>query len=144
MTLWKAAVELVDEDDAKVRVGELGLQGGGCKEGAVHRVGAVLYQAQPQTLNRLGVQVLLNTAVECCPNQVELWLALAKLESYENAKKVRQGKRAQGGLPTGVVWERGVLRKCEQRWGVAVLNGLPPNQVERKGTRQPPLGAQVK
>ena len=49
------------------------------------------------------MQVLLNTAVDCCPNQVELWLALAKLESYENAKKVRQGKRTQGGLLNGVM-----------------------------------------
>ena len=29
--------------------------------------------------------------MECCPNQTELWLALAKLETYENAKKVRAG-----------------------------------------------------
>ena len=33
-------------------------------------------------------QVMLDRAVECCPNQTELWLALAKLETYENAKKV--------------------------------------------------------
>jgi hypothetical protein len=33
--------------------------------------------------------VLLSRAVECCPTHVELWLALAKLESYDNAKKVR-------------------------------------------------------
>jgi len=31
---------------------------------------------------------MLDRAVECCPNQTELWLALAKLETYENAKKV--------------------------------------------------------
>jgi hypothetical protein len=49
--LWKAAVELASEDDARV---------------------------------------LLSRAVECCPTHVELWLALAKLESYDNAKKVRQ------------------------------------------------------
>lgn len=36
------------------------------------------------------VQVMLDRAVECCPNQVDLWLALAKLETYENAKKVRR------------------------------------------------------
>lgn len=35
-------------------------------------------------------RVLLSRAVECCPTHVELWLALAKLESYDNAKKVRQ------------------------------------------------------
>lgn len=47
--LWKAAVELASEEDARV---------------------------------------LLSRAVECCPTHVELWLALAKLETYENAKKV--------------------------------------------------------
>lgn len=47
--LWKAAVELASEGDARV---------------------------------------LLSRAVECCPTHVELWLALAKLESYDNAKKV--------------------------------------------------------
>lgn len=47
--LWKAAVELATEEDARV---------------------------------------LLSRAVECCPAHVELWLALAKLESYDNAKKV--------------------------------------------------------
>jgi pre-mRNA-processing factor 6 len=26
--------------------------------------------------------------VECCPQHTELWLALAQLESYENARKV--------------------------------------------------------
>ena len=49
MRLWKAAIELVDADNAKL---------------------------------------LLSRAVECCPNQVDLWLALAKLETYEQAKKV--------------------------------------------------------
>lgn len=48
--MWKAAVELASEEDARV---------------------------------------LLSRAVECCPTHVELWLALAKLESYDNAKKVR-------------------------------------------------------
>lgn len=28
-------------------------------------------------------------AVECCPQHVELWMALARLETYENARKVR-------------------------------------------------------
>ena len=32
---------------------------------------------------------MLGRAVECCPTAVELWLALAKLETYENARKVR-------------------------------------------------------
>jgi hypothetical protein len=33
-------------------------------------------------------RVLLSRATECCPTHVELWLALAKLENYANAKKV--------------------------------------------------------
>ena len=33
-------------------------------------------------------KILLGRAVECCPLSVELWLALAKLEDYENARKV--------------------------------------------------------
>ncbi len=49
MRLWKAAVELAEEDDARI---------------------------------------LLSRAVECCPQAVELWLALARLETYENARKV--------------------------------------------------------
>jgi hypothetical protein len=32
--------------------------------------------------------LLLSHAVECIPTSVEMWLALAKLETYENAKKV--------------------------------------------------------
>ena len=35
-----------------------------------------------------------HTAVECCPLSVELWLALAKLEDYENARKVRDAWNA--------------------------------------------------
>lgn len=42
----------------------------------------------------VAVQVMLDRAVECCPNQVDLWLALAKLETYENAKKVRSNTSA--------------------------------------------------
>eukprot|EP00731_Ephydatia_muelleri_P010132 Em0005g718a len=33
-------------------------------------------------------RILLTRAVECCPLSVELWLALAKLEDYENARKM--------------------------------------------------------
>jgi pre-mRNA-processing factor 6 len=31
---------------------------------------------------------MLSRAVECCPQSVELWLALARLETYDNARKV--------------------------------------------------------
>ena len=33
-------------------------------------------------------RILLARAVECCPSSTELWLALARLETYENARKV--------------------------------------------------------
>jgi pre-mRNA-processing factor 6 len=56
--LWKAAVELAREEDARL---------------------------------------MLSRAVECCPQHVELWLALARLESYDNAKKVGWGGVGWGG-----------------------------------------------
>ncbi len=37
-------------------------------------------------------------AVECCPQHVELWLALARLESYDNARKVLN--KARQAIPT--------------------------------------------
>ena len=33
-------------------------------------------------------RVLLHKAVECIPSNIELWLALAKLETYDKAKAV--------------------------------------------------------
>lgn len=48
-------------------------------------------------------RLLLSRAVECCPQHVELWLALAKLETYENAKKVLN--KARQAVPTDTsVW----------------------------------------
>ena len=41
-------------------------------------------------------RVLLSRAVECCPQHVELWLALARLETYENARAVLNQARARG------------------------------------------------
>lgn len=38
-------------------------------------------------------RVMLTRAVECVPHSVDMWLALARLETYENAKKVH-GRRA--------------------------------------------------
>lgn len=37
---------------------------------------------------------MLTRAVECVPRAVELWLALARLEDYENAKRVLNKVRA--------------------------------------------------
>lgn len=36
--------------------------------------------------------------MECCPTSVELWLALARLETYENARKVLN--KARENIPT--------------------------------------------
>lgn len=44
------------------------------------------------------VCILQSRAVECCPQHVELWLALARLESYENARKVLN--KARQAIPT--------------------------------------------
>ncbi|PIO30272.1 hypothetical protein AB205_0028180, partial [Aquarana catesbeiana] len=41
---------------------------------------------------------MLSRAVECCPTSVELWLALARLETYENARKVLN--KARENIPT--------------------------------------------
>lgn len=38
--------------------------------------------------NAEDARIMLTRAVECCPLSVELWLALARLETYENARKV--------------------------------------------------------
>lgn len=41
---------------------------------------------------------MLSRAVECCPTSVEVWLALARLESYDNARKVLN--KARESIPT--------------------------------------------
>lgn len=41
---------------------------------------------------------MLSRAVECCSQSVELWLALANLETYEEARKVLN--RARKNIPT--------------------------------------------
>jgi len=42
-------------------------------------------------------------AVECCPDQADLWIALVRLETYDNAKKVLN--RAVAALPTEpLIW----------------------------------------
>lgn len=43
-------------------------------------------------------RILLSRAVECCNTSVELWLALARLETYENARKVLN--KARENIPT--------------------------------------------
>lgn len=41
---------------------------------------------------------MLYKAVECVPSSIELWLALAKLETYEKAQEVLN--RARDAIPT--------------------------------------------
>ncbi|XXG85542.1 hypothetical protein AAC387_Pa11g0601 [Persea americana] len=52
----------------------------------------LLLKSVTQTVVKLAneedARLLLSRAVECCPLHVELWLALARLETYEQAKKV--------------------------------------------------------
>lgn len=43
-------------------------------------------------------KVMLSRAVECCPTSVELWLALARLENYENARRVLN--KARENIPS--------------------------------------------
>ena len=54
--------------------------------------GRLLLKSVTQTVvelaNEEDARLLLSRAVECCPLHVELWLALARLETYEQAKKV--------------------------------------------------------
>lgn len=47
-------------------------------------------QAAVELASEDDARILLSRAVECCPQHVELWLALARLETYENARKVRR------------------------------------------------------
>lgn len=74
MRIWKAAVELEEEDDARI---------------LLSRAGAFLHGLK---------NYIVIFPVECCPGSTELWLALAKLETYENARKVLN--KARENIPT--------------------------------------------
>jgi pre-mRNA-processing factor 6 len=46
---------------------------------------------------------MLARAVECVPHSVDMWLALARLETYENARKVLN--QAREAIPTDLaIW----------------------------------------
>ena len=47
-----------------------------------------LWKLAVEMENAEDARIMLTRAVECCPLSVELWLALARLETYENARKV--------------------------------------------------------
>lgn len=123
--LWKAVVEISEEDDARVLLVGAGLflpaSGSGTQEegrppaccllgsgylacrcwlpkqqplfaawtrvlGASHLLASMLPLSRPPSLCR--PPYVQSRAVECCPQHVELWMALARLETYENARKV--------------------------------------------------------
>ncbi len=48
-----------------------------------------LWKAAVEQETPEDARILLARAVECVPTSVELWLALARLETYDNAKKAR-------------------------------------------------------
>lgn len=73
----------------------------------VHRWAAV-FSLGTTAFDRPGraPPALQSRAVECCPQHVELWLALARLETYENARKVLN--KARQAVPTSAeVWITG-------------------------------------
>lgn len=47
-----------------------------------------LWKVAVELEHRDDARIMLSRAVECCPHSTELWLALAKLEDYHNARKV--------------------------------------------------------
>lgn len=88
--LWKAAVELEeDPEDARVmltRAVECALQLPALVGDARLGADAVVGLARWRYASGLGI-----------PDNVDLWLALARLESYEKARKVRAMAPANGG-----------------------------------------------
>lgn len=53
--------------------------------------------------------------MECCPTSVELWLALARLETYDNARKVLN--KARENVPTDrQIWV--TAAKLEEAHGI--------------------------
>lgn len=47
-----------------------------------------LWKAAVELEDTEDARIMLSRSVECCPLSTELWLALAKLETYTNARKV--------------------------------------------------------
>lgn len=68
-------------------------------------------------------------AVECCPQHVELWLALARLETYENARKVLN--KARQAVPTSAeVWVTGAWDGAGRGGAALCRRGHPAGQAE--------------
>mmetsp|Transcript_23097 Transcript_23097/g.56930 ORF Transcript_23097/g.56930 Transcript_23097/m.56930 type:complete len:966 (-) Transcript_23097:92-2989(-) len=87
VSLWMRASELEQEDKAKRRVLRRALE--------LIPDSERLWKAAVELEEKESARVLLSRAVEdgCCPLSVDLWLALARLEDYSNAKKVLNDAR---------------------------------------------------
>lgn len=80
--LWMQAARLETDDAAKRRVLRKALER---NSGSVR-----LWKAAVELHEQDEALMLLSRAVECCPDQVDLWIALVRLEpDFERAKKVR-------------------------------------------------------
>ena len=105
--LWRAAVEISDEDDARILLVSRLVDGWTNREprgeqspGGVPASTRLTLPPCPAPAPPPPPQ---SRAVECCPQHVELWLALARLESYDNARKVLN--KARQAFPTSAeVW----------------------------------------
>ena len=95
--LWLAAAELEGQDRAaKARVVRRALE----RVPASLKLWKAAVELAPSDDD---ARVLLARAVECCPQHVELWLALARLETHEGARKVLN--RARLAVPTDAsIW----------------------------------------
>ncbi len=85
--LWMRAAELEQEDKAKRRVLRRALE--------LIPDSERLWKSAIELEDKDAARVLLTRAVEegCCPLSVDLWLALARLEEYSQAKKVLNDAR---------------------------------------------------
>lgn len=87
VSLWVRAAELEQEDKGKRRVLRRALE--------LIPDSERLWKAAVELEEKDAARVLLTRAVEdgCCPLSVDLWLALARLEDYEQARKVLNNAR---------------------------------------------------
>jgi pre-mRNA-processing factor 6 len=85
--LWVRAAELEQEDKGKRRVLRRALE--------LIPDSERLWKAAVELEEKDAARVLLTRAVEdgCCPLSVDLWLALARLEDYQEARKVLNNAR---------------------------------------------------
>ncbi|KAI3941813.1 hypothetical protein MKW98_030543 [Papaver atlanticum] len=78
--LWMLAAKLEQNVENKCKVFRKGLE---------HIPNSVrLWKAVVELSDEEDARLLLQRSVECCPWHIEFWIALARLETYDNAKKV--------------------------------------------------------